>query len=77
MLILRRRQGDLIGKPKERNGTIKENRNNIQAMKYKYIIILTYEFVFTKYPEHTVRPAQLYILIIIYILIITQYSAPS
>ena len=47
---------------------LKENRDNIQAKKYKFIIIFTYEFVLTNYPKHTVRPAQLNTLIIIYIL---------
>ena len=62
-----------MGRPKEKNCKIKESRDNVQARKYKFIIFLTYDFVFTKYPEHTVRPTQLYTLIIIYIQIMTQY----
>ena len=52
-LIFRRSQGDLIGRSKEENCRIKENRDNVQAKEYKFIIILTYEFVFTKYPVYS------------------------
>ena len=47
MLILRQSQGDSIERPKERNCTLEENRNNFRAKKYEFITILTYEFVLT------------------------------
>ena len=56
MLILRRSQGNPMGRPEERNCTNKENIDNVQVKKYKFIIILTDEFVLSNHPEHTVSP---------------------
>ena len=41
MLIFRRLQGDSIGRHKKGNCTLKENRDYIQANKYKLMTILT------------------------------------
>ena len=72
MSILRQSQGDSIGRPKERNCTIKENRNNFQVMKYQFDMVYTYEFVYINYSKYAVSRIQLYTLTIIYILIMTQ-----